>query len=78
MQRIFYAEDIIRSQSVVPSYDREPVDVPLSMFAELIDPQKPLNVIADDYGLPFQMVFPTLSIFMICALVPQFIETSAE
>lgn len=48
----FYAEDIIRSQSVVPSYDREPVDVPLSMFAELIDPQKPLNVIADDYGLP--------------------------
>lgn len=48
----FYAEDIIRSQSVVPSYDREPVDVPLSMFAELIDPQNPLNVIADDYGLP--------------------------
>ena len=36
---------------MVPSYDREPVDVPLSMFAELIDPQKPLNVIADDYGL---------------------------
>ena len=48
----FYAEDIIRSQSVVPSYDKEPVDVPMSMFAELVDPQKPLNVIADDYGLP--------------------------
>lgn len=48
----FYAEDIIRSQSVIPPYDREPVDVPLTMFAELVDPQKPLNVIADDYGLP--------------------------
>ncbi len=48
----FSAEDIIRSQSVVPSYDAEPAEVPLAMFAELVDPQKPLNAIANDYGIP--------------------------
>jgi ATP-dependent helicase YprA (DUF1998 family) len=47
----FFAEDIIRSQSVVPVYGEETVDVPLTLFADLADPQKPLNAIADDYGL---------------------------
>lgn len=47
----FHTEDIIRSQSVVPSYAQAPVDVPLSMFAALVDPQKPLNEIAADYGM---------------------------
>lgn len=42
----FQADDIIRSQSVIPSYDQSPIDVPLSMFADLVDPQKPLNAIA--------------------------------
>ena len=47
----FRTEDIIRSQSVTPAYDREAVDLPAGLFAELADPQKPLNVIASDYGL---------------------------
>lgn len=47
----FQTEDIIRSWSVVPSYDMEAVEVPLSMFADLADPKKPLNVIAEDYGM---------------------------
>ena len=41
----------------------------------LKSPRMSLLMIMD---FQFQMVFPTLSIFMICALVPQFIETSAE
>ena len=47
----FDAEDIIRSQSVVPSYEREPVNVPVAMFADSADPKKPLNAIAADYGM---------------------------
>ena len=47
----FQAEDIIRSKSVIPLYDQAPVDVPLSMFADLVDPQKSLNEIAEDYGM---------------------------
>ena len=47
----FYTEDIIRSQSVVPSYKNDAIDVPLSMFADLAEPQKPLNAIAADYGM---------------------------
>ena len=48
----FSAEDIIRSQSVIPVYDKDPIEVPLSMFAELDDPKKLLNEIAKDYGMP--------------------------
>ena len=48
---VFRAEDIIRSQSVVPSYEREAVDVPLPMFAALTNPQRALNEIAEDYGM---------------------------
>lgn len=47
----FHAEDIIRSQSVVPSYDMDAIEVPLSMFDNLFDPKKPLNAIAEDYGM---------------------------
>lgn len=47
----FKTEDIIRSQTIVPAYDQLTVDVPLSMFADLADPQKPLNDIAADYGM---------------------------
>lgn len=47
----FLAEDIIRSQSIVPSYDKEAVCIPLPLFAELVNPEKPLNDIAADYGL---------------------------
>ena len=47
----FQAEDIIRSQSVVPSYDKTPIDVPVGMFADLVDPKKPLNDIVADYGM---------------------------
>lgn len=47
----FQSKDIIRSQSVIPSYDQEPLEVPLSMFADLVDPKKPLNAIAEDYGM---------------------------
>lgn len=47
----FYANDIIRSQSMIPSYDNDAVDVPLSMFADLAEPKKPLNDIAGDYGM---------------------------
>lgn len=47
----FHTEDIIRSQSVVPSYKKDAIDIPLPMFADLVDPQKPLNIIAKDYGM---------------------------
>lgn len=47
----FHTENIIRSQSVTPSYEKKAVDVPLSMFADLVDPKKPLNTIAKDYGM---------------------------
>ena len=47
----FYPDDIIRSKTVQPSYEKEAVDVPLRMFADLADPQKPLNYIAADYGM---------------------------
>lgn len=47
----FNTEDIIRSQSVIPSYEKKAIDVPLSMFADLIDPKKPLNAIAEDYRM---------------------------
>ncbi len=47
----FSAEDIIRSQSVRPVYEREAVDLPNGLFAALAEPQKPLNVIAGEYGL---------------------------
>lgn len=47
----FQAEDIIRSQTVVPSYERPALDIPLQMFADLAFPEKPLNMIAADYGM---------------------------
>jgi superfamily II DNA/RNA helicase len=47
----FQTDDIIRSQSVVPSYEKPAVEVPLSMFAALVDPEKSLNDIAADYGM---------------------------
>ena len=47
----FNAEDIIRSERVVPSYKKEAIEVPLSMFADLVDPKKALNEIAADYGI---------------------------
>lgn len=47
----FRTEDIIRSQTIVPTYDQPVVDVPLTMFADLVDPQKPLNDIVADYGI---------------------------
>ena len=46
----FMEEDIIRSKSETPSYEKDALDVPLSMFAELVDPSKPLNTIAEEYG----------------------------
>lgn len=47
----FRTEDIIRSQTIVPSYDQPIVDVPLSMFSDLVDPKKSLNDIVTDYGM---------------------------
>lgn len=47
----FHAEDIIRAQSVIPPYDMDAIEVPLSMFADFVDPKKPLNAIAEDYGM---------------------------
>lgn len=47
----FNADDIIRSQSVVPSYIEAPIDVPVTLFADLVDPKKPLNDIVVDYGM---------------------------
>lgn len=54
----FDAEDIIRSQSVVPAYDQEAVEVPAVMFSDLVDPQKPLNAIAEDYGMTIPAGMP--------------------
>ncbi|MSS11527.1 DEAD/DEAH box helicase [Clostridium sp. WB02_MRS01] len=47
----FHAEDIIRSESEVPSFDSESIDVPLFLFAELVNPEKPLNDIVAAYDM---------------------------
>ncbi|MDD5866969.1 MAG: DEAD/DEAH box helicase [Lachnospiraceae bacterium] len=47
----FHKEDIIRSQSVTPSYNKPAKDIPLTMFADLVNPKKPLNRIVEDYGM---------------------------
>ncbi len=47
----FHAEDIIHSQSVVPPYDMDAIEMALSMFAHLVDPKKSLNAIAEDYRM---------------------------
>lgn len=47
----FRTEDIIRSQTIVPSYVQSTVDVPLSMFSDLVDPKKTFNDIVADYGM---------------------------
>ena len=49
----FDEEDIIRSQSVVPSYNESAKDIPVSLFSKLVNPDKPLNEIATDYGIDF-------------------------
>lgn len=47
----FDREDIIRSQSIHPSYSEEIKNVPIKIFADMVNPSKPLNEIAADYGL---------------------------
>ena len=47
----FMAEDIIRSEIIVPSYDKPASNIPVSLFGKLIDPQKPLNEIVGDYEI---------------------------
>ena len=48
---VFMTEDIIRSESIVPSYDKQASNIPVSLFGKLMDPQKPLNEITSDYGI---------------------------
>ena len=55
----FSADDIIRSHTVQPSYEKEAVDVPLKMFADLVDSEKPLNYIAEEYGMKVPEGQPT-------------------
>ena len=47
----FRTEDIIRSAPVTPTYEKTVSDIPLAMFSDLADPQKPLKMIASDYGM---------------------------
>ena len=47
----FRSVDIIRSVPIVPSYENEPIDIPLSVFSELSDPEKPLNRIVETYDM---------------------------
>ncbi len=49
----FEAEDIIRSESITPLYDRPAKNAPLALFRELADPQRSLNEIAADYKIEF-------------------------
>lgn len=49
----FREEDIIRSQSVVPSYDQPAKNIPLELFHDLAEPQKALNEIVEEYGIDF-------------------------
>lgn len=48
---VFMEEDIIRSESVVPFYNKPASDIPVSLFADLVDPKKSLNEIACDYNM---------------------------
>lgn len=47
----FRATDIIRSERIPPDFSDAPLDIPAKLFADLSDPNKPLNNIVADYGL---------------------------
>lgn len=47
----FMTYDIIRSETIVPSYSDNAVDLPLALFADLADPREPLNSIAGKYNI---------------------------
>lgn len=49
----FRKEDIVRSESVVPAYDKPAEKIALALFSDLVDPQKSLNEIVSDYGMQF-------------------------
>lgn len=49
----FKTEDIVRSESIIPIYDQPAKDVPLPIFGEIADPQKPVREIAADYKIDF-------------------------
>lgn len=47
----FMTEDIIRSESMTPSYDKTSSNIPVELFGKLAEPQKSLNEIISDYGI---------------------------
>ena len=49
----FTADDIIRSQTVMPDFPNEMKEYPLKLFADLADPNDALNVILDRYGIEY-------------------------
>ena len=49
----FDADDIIRSEPIVPEFPEESIDYPMELFAELANPQEPLNVILDKYHVKY-------------------------
>lgn len=49
----FSAEDIIRSKTEHPAFERPEVDYPLQLFAELAHPDDSLDGILKKYGVPF-------------------------
>lgn len=49
----FKAENIIRAESLIPSYDKAPKEISLDLFAELADPKISMREIADKYQIDF-------------------------
>lgn len=49
----FEADDIIRSTPIVPEFPDESIDYSMELFAELANPQEPLNAILDKYNVRY-------------------------
>ena len=50
----FYIDDIIRSETIAPTYCEEAMDIPLPLFDELANPKLPLNQIIEKYNLKIE------------------------
>ena len=49
----FYETDIIRSKTVMPEFPDKTIDYPVRLFAELANPDSPLNEILDKYSVEY-------------------------
>ena len=71
----FSSEGIIRAQAVIPDYGNVTVrDIPMSFFAEAIDPLKVTGDIAEKYGIPYQGQDKNSFLYDACIMSPVYRE----